>query len=51
MNEEGDTIVIRANVDKFEQIARNSVGETIIASPAISQGNLFLRTKQRLFCF
>jgi hypothetical protein len=35
---------------KYELIAGNSLGERCYASPAISNGQLFLRTEQHLFC-
>jgi hypothetical protein len=34
----------------FNVIARNELGEQISASPAISQGQIFLRTHQHLYC-
>jgi hypothetical protein len=34
---------------KPEIVARNNVGERIIASPAISSGRIFLRTDDHLF--
>ncbi|MDP7019756.1 MAG: PQQ-binding-like beta-propeller repeat protein [Pirellulaceae bacterium] len=49
-SEAGDSIVIRANQKEYEQVARNRLGEPIFASPAISQGNLFIRTADKLFC-
>jgi len=49
-NEDGETIVIRANQPKYEQAARNRLDEPIFASPAISQGDLYIRTASHLFC-
>ena len=49
-NEDGETIVVRANRKKHERVARNRLGEPIFASPAVSQGNLFIRTSRQLFC-
>lgn len=34
----------------FQVVAQNELGETCCASPAISQGNLFLRTDKALYC-
>ena len=51
VNEAGETTVIQAHMRKFERVARNSVGESVIASPAISQGTFFLRTNRHLYCF
>jgi len=49
-NEAGETTVIQAHVGRFERVARSGIGEAVIASPAISQGNFFLRTSQQLYC-
>jgi outer membrane protein assembly factor BamB len=49
VNEEGTTFVIRAG-DKPEVIATNSLGEEVVATPAIADGALFLRTSERLYC-
>jgi len=49
-NEAGETMVIRANARKFEQIARNQLDKPIFASPAISQGGFFIRTTAELIC-
>jgi hypothetical protein len=48
-NEAGTTFVIRAGA-KFEMIARNSLDEYNVASPAIAAGELFLRTEKHLYC-
>jgi outer membrane protein assembly factor BamB len=34
----------------FEVVARNELGEETYASPAISDGRLFLRSEQHLYC-
>jgi outer membrane protein assembly factor BamB len=34
----------------FETIAKNSIGETMFASPAISNGKIYLRGTRHLFC-
>ena len=47
VSENGDTIVIKASRTP-EIVARNSIGERALASPAISNGRLFLRTDDRL---
>jgi outer membrane protein assembly factor BamB len=45
-----DTIVLRAG-PKFEQLAVNSLGDGLTnASPAISDGQIFLRTHRHLWC-
>jgi hypothetical protein len=48
VSETGETFVLRAG-RKPEVLARNEVGERLIASPAISQGRLFLRSDRTLF--
>jgi hypothetical protein len=42
--------VLRAS-PKFEVLATNSVGEPTNASLAASDGEVFLRTNQSLWCF
>jgi len=34
----------------FESVAKNSIGESMFASPAISNGKIYLRGKKNLFC-
>ena len=48
-SEAGITFVIRAG-PKFEVVARNSLDEYSVASPAIAGGALFLRTEKHLYC-
>lgn len=48
VSETGDTFVLRAG-RSAEVLARNDLGERFIASPAISQGRLFLRSDRTLF--
>lgn len=45
--EEGDVIVVRAG-QAFEVLAHNRLGETCLATPAISEGTLFFRTRSHL---
>ena len=49
VSETGETFVLRAG-RKADILARNDLGERIIASPAISNGRLFLRSDGTLFC-
>lgn len=42
-------MVVRA-ADTFELVARNELGEKCYASPAISGGQIFLRSHSNLFC-
>ncbi|MEW6208479.1 MAG: PQQ-binding-like beta-propeller repeat protein [Acidobacteriota bacterium] len=43
-SEDGDVYVVRAGA-KFELIAKNSMGEVCMATPAISEGVLYFRTQ------
>jgi outer membrane protein assembly factor BamB len=45
--EEGDVYVVRAG-RTFELLAHNRMGESCLATPAISQGRLFFRTRRHL---
>jgi outer membrane protein assembly factor BamB len=48
-NSAGRVRVIHAG-RTFQLLADNDLGEPIIASPAIAQGNIFLRGERHLFC-
>ena len=48
-SDRGVTTIVRPG-KMFNVIARNELGEQISASPAISQGQIFLRTHQHLYC-
>ena len=45
----GDTFVFKA-APTYEPVGQNSLGEECRASPAISQGELFIRTLSNLYC-
>jgi outer membrane protein assembly factor BamB len=47
-NEDGEILVIGAG-DKFTHIATNSMGELLMATPALSQGVMYVRSSQSLF--
>jgi outer membrane protein assembly factor BamB len=47
-NEDGDTFVVRAG-RRFEVLAINSLGEGILASPAVLDGRIYLRGAKHLF--
>ena len=49
LSDEGVTTVIEAS-PQFKVLARNALGEKAQASPAISQGRIFIRTAGHLFC-
>jgi outer membrane protein assembly factor BamB len=48
-NLEGTTFVLAAG-PKFQQLAKNEIRETTYAAPAASNGELFVRTYQHLYC-
>ena len=48
VSETGETIVLKAGRTP-EVIARNDVGARLMASPAISNGQIFLRADDQLF--
>jgi len=48
-NNNGETTVIEAGPE-FKVLAKNPLGEKLQASPAISQGQIFIRTEKNLFC-
>jgi len=48
-SEDGDTFVIKAG-PAHEVIRTNSIGEPTLASPAISQGRIFIRGDKHLYC-
>lgn len=45
--EDGDVFVVKAG-RSFELVARNTLGEPIMATPAIAGGLLLVRTEKRL---
>jgi outer membrane protein assembly factor BamB len=49
LSEQGDTSVIEAG-PKFKILETNSLGERCQASPAISNGQIFIRTERNLYC-
>ncbi len=49
LSDKGEMTIVRPG-EQFQQIARNEIGEETNASPAISNGRLFLRGDKHLFC-
>lgn len=47
---ENGTVVVLANEPRLRVLAKNELGETCIATPAIADGRLFIRTRTKLFC-
>jgi len=48
LSEEGDTFVLNPG-DRYDEIAKNSLGEMALASPAVTRDGLFIRTVTRLY--
>jgi len=49
LNDDGVMNVVRAGAE-FQLVAKNEIGEKCFASPALSNGQIFLRGDQHLFC-
>ncbi|HWN97279.1 MAG TPA: PQQ-binding-like beta-propeller repeat protein [Methylomirabilota bacterium] len=49
LNDNGVMNVVRPGVT-FDRVAKNELGEKTFASPAISDGQLFIRSENSLFC-
>jgi outer membrane protein assembly factor BamB len=49
-SEDGDVFVVKAGAS-YELLATNPVGEVLMASPAISDGVLYVRGLKHLFAF
>ena len=49
VNEKGDVFVFPA-APSFKLLARNSIGEPVIATPAVADNRLFIRGKTHLYC-
>ncbi|HEY2962575.1 MAG TPA: PQQ-binding-like beta-propeller repeat protein [Pyrinomonadaceae bacterium] len=47
-NEDGDILVVAAG-EKFAHIGTNSMGELLMATPALSEGVMYIRTAQSVF--
>lgn len=48
LSEDGVTLVLRPG-PKYDEIARNSLDETCLASMAVSQGHFYIRTSENLY--
>lgn len=46
-NERGKTFVVKADPERFQLVATNETGDELFASPAVSDGYLFLRAADR----
>lgn len=48
-SEDGETFVVKAG-PKHELIRTNTLGEPVYASPAVADGNIFIRGEKNLYC-
>ncbi|HVF89932.1 MAG TPA: PQQ-binding-like beta-propeller repeat protein [Blastocatellia bacterium] len=48
-SEDGETFVLKSG-PKLEVLRTNSVGEPVYASPAIANGNIYIRGEKNLYC-
>ncbi len=48
---ENGFVVVLEQGDKLNVLAKNDLGDDVIASPAIADGRLYFRTKQKIMCF
>jgi hypothetical protein len=48
-NEDGTTVVVKAG-PQFEILAENALNDYCLSSPAISDGQIFMRTASYLYC-
>ena len=49
-SEEGKIAVLRAGTD-WEVLAVNDLNENCYATPALSEGRIYIRTGEALYCF
>ncbi len=49
LSEDGVTLVLQPG-DRYDEIARNELGERCLASMAVSQGHFYVRAAQHLYC-
>lgn len=50
LNQDGETVVFRPHPEKFDEVSVNPLGEASNATPAVSDGQIFFRTSDHLFC-
>lgn len=49
-DKKGGTVVLKPNAEKLEMLSKNDLGETSNSTPAISDGQIFIRTFKGLYC-
>ena len=47
---ENGNIVVLESGPKLKVLAKNDMGDSLVATPAIDDGKIFIRTRQKLFC-
>ena len=47
-SEVGDVVVVKAGTPELKILSRNPLGEVCLSTPAISEGELFFRTRSHL---
>jgi len=48
--QDGTTVVFKPSPAGYEELAKNELGETCNGTPAISDGHLYIRTVEHLYC-
>jgi outer membrane protein assembly factor BamB len=46
-NEDGETFIFKANPEKFELVAKNDLGDEVIATPTICGSRIYMRVAER----
>lgn len=49
VTEKGTTYVVKTG-DKYDLLSKNTLNETVYATPAIADGHLFIRGMKSLYC-
>ena len=50
LSQPGDSVVFKANPEKFEVVAQSDIGEVTNSSLVPSNGEIFIRTHEALWC-
>ena len=48
---ENGVVAVLKDDESYEELAANDVGDSIVATPAISDGGLYVRTRKSVMCF
>jgi len=49
-NQDATTFVFRREPQRYEEVAQNKLNEMCNATPALSDGEIFIRTHEHLYC-